>query len=347
MIRRVRALFWGAAGALCLTALSNQNPRRVSPEPESKSGVAGLSHVAVILANGLQSPLPRVGTLPVVLRSILSPHKAGAARIVIVVDHAEWPGIMRELIATRRLPASVEWYQTGEASPSIPFILGKVTGDDDYVALIAADRTYHPSLHRRAGEWKRDSDALAFTNGSRLAGLYLLSADRALDASRRCPLNCPTLGGLDAWLVSQCFVPCEPVQDDEWQRVLTSEDRLSAERKLERWLFKPTDGIFARNNRRVSIPISRWAIRYPITPNMVSLFTLGVSLLAGIYFALGGCWNMLVGALLSVLVSILDGCDGEVARMKLQESDFGLLVGYALRPSLLHLRICRNDNRIG
>jgi len=65
----------------------------------------------------------------------------------------------------------------------------------------------------------------------------------------------------------------------------------------------PTDGIFARTNRRVSIPISRQIIRFPITPNMVSLFTLAVSFAAGVFFALGGYWNMLVGAILSWLSS--------------------------------------------
>jgi phosphatidylglycerophosphate synthase len=56
---------------------------------------------------------------------------------------------------------------------------------------------------------------------------------------------------------------------------------------------------------------------------MVSLFTLGVSFIAGLFFAFGGYRNMLVGAILSLFASILDGCDGEVARLKLQESDFG------------------------
>jgi phosphatidylglycerophosphate synthase len=53
------------------------------------------------------------------------------------------------------------------------------------------------------------------------------------------------------------------------------------------------------------------------------LFTLGVSLAAGTFLALGGYWNMLTGAILSWFASVLDGCDGEVARLKLQESDFG------------------------
>ena len=118
-------------------------------------------------------------------------------------------------------------------------------------------------------------------------------------------------------------VVCEEVPEDNWQRVLIAKDRLAAEQKLDRWLMKPTDGRFARFNRKISIPISRQLIKFPITPNMVSLFTLGVSFLAGVYYALGGYWNMLLGAVLSLFASILDGCDGEVARLKFQESDFG------------------------
>jgi phosphatidylglycerophosphate synthase len=48
-----------------------------------------------------------------------------------------------------------------------------------------------------------------------------------------------------------------------------------------------------------------------------------VSFAAGVFLALGGYWNMLTGAVLSWFSSILDGCDGEVARLKLQESAFG------------------------
>jgi CDP-L-myo-inositol myo-inositolphosphotransferase len=86
---------------------------------------------------------------------------------------------------------------------------------------------------------------------------------------------------------------------------------------------KATDGIFARFNRRISIPISRRLVRFPITPNMVSLFTLGVSFLAGACFFMVGYLNIVLGALLGVFASILDGCDGEVARLKLRESEFG------------------------
>ena len=108
-----------------------------------------------------------------------------------------------------------------------------------------------------------------------------------------------------------------------WQRVDTEEDLRSAERKLDRWLVKPTDGIYARLNRKISIPISRQLIKFPVTANMVTLFTLGIGIACAAFFAFGGYWNTLVGAFLCLWASILDGCDGEVARLKLQESAFG------------------------
>jgi phosphatidylglycerophosphate synthase len=128
---------------------------------------------------------------------------------------------------------------------------------------------------------------------------------------------------LYAWFKPSHSVVFKEVAAELWQAVSAPPDRLLAEQKLDGWLVKPTDGLFARMNRRISIPISRQLIKFPITPNMVTLFTLGVSFLAGVFFALGGYWATLLGALLSAWASILDGCDGEVARLKLQVSKLG------------------------
>lgn len=56
---------------------------------------------------------------------------------------------------------------------------------------------------------------------------------------------------------------------------------------------------------------------------MVTLFTLLIGIASAAFFAFGGYWNTLVGAFLCLWASILDGCDGEVARLKLEESAFG------------------------
>ena len=164
---------------------------------------------------------------------------------------------------------------------------------------------------------------MALTCNDQPIGIYALSADIALDAAEHCPRKICSLDQFHAWLISTHSVECKPIEEGLWQRVLTPEDRIAAEEKLDRWLVKPTDGVFARMNRRISVPISRQLIKLPITPNMVSLFTLGVGIASGAFFAWGGYWYTLVGAVLSVWASILDGCDGEVARLKLLESDFG------------------------
>ena len=166
--------------------------------------------------------------------------------------------------------------------------------------------------------------SLELTSDEESIGLSVLSREVALDIAMYSGSEVRTLDDLHTWVHRhQTQVYDQAVSDDMWQAVATEEDRVAAEAKLDGWLVKPTDGIFARMNRRVSIPISRQLIKLPITPNMVSLFTLGVSLASGLYFAFGGYWNTLLGAALSLWASILDGCDGEVARLKLQSSPFG------------------------
>jgi phosphatidylglycerophosphate synthase len=164
---------------------------------------------------------------------------------------------------------------------------------------------------------------MALMTEGELVGIYTFTRNAVLDFVRNGPEFADSLEDLDAWFALTGSVQRISVEEDKWQRIATVEDQLEAERKLDRWLVKPTDGIFARMNRGVSIPVSRQLIRFPITPNMVSLFTLGVSFLCGLFFAAGGYRNMLLGAVLGVAASILDGCDGEVARLKLQDSAFG------------------------
>ena len=238
----------------------------------------------------------------------------------MIVDHAAAPLVREELRRTRRLPDNVEWCVPDAAE--IAPVLREIADGEERIVLIAADRNYHPSLHRRAAEWK-GTQVLALTTDGQPVGMYAFTTPSAIALLKGCPAEIRTLEELHAWLAAAEGLVCESVPSDQWQRVLSEEDRLLAEQKLDQWLFKSTDGVFARMNRKVSIPISRQLIKFPITPNMVSLFTLGVSFSAGAFFALGGRANMLLGAILSVFASILDGSDGEVARLTFQDSAFG------------------------
>ena len=87
---------------------------------------------------------------------------------------------------------------------------------------------------------------------------------------------------------------------------------------------KPNDGPVARYlNRPLSVRMSQTLVQHDITPNQISLFSFFCSVLAAGLFALGGYFALLLGGVLAQFASIIDGCDGEVARLKYQSSDVG------------------------
>jgi len=87
---------------------------------------------------------------------------------------------------------------------------------------------------------------------------------------------------------------------------------------------KTHDGPVARFlNRPLSIRISRQLVNYSITPNQISLISFLFSMLAAGLFSLGGYPALFWGGVLAQFASVIDGCDGEVARLKFQTSDYG------------------------
>ncbi len=93
---------------------------------------------------------------------------------------------------------------------------------------------------------------------------------------------------------------------------------------LQRLRGKDRDGPVARLlNRPLSIRLSRHLVNTAITPNAISLFAFGLSLLAAVLFLLPAWWTLALGGLLAQAASVIDGCDGEVARLKFLESDYG------------------------
>ncbi|HKG53083.1 MAG TPA: DUF4202 family protein [Anaerolineales bacterium] len=97
-----------------------------------------------------------------------------------------------------------------------------------------------------------------------------------------------------------------------------------AKQSIIQQLFKPTDGPVSRHiNRRLSVKISAYLAQYDVSPNLITLASFILAVLSGIFFFFGGYQNILVGGILAQLSSILDGCDGEIARLKFKGSDFG------------------------
>ncbi len=87
---------------------------------------------------------------------------------------------------------------------------------------------------------------------------------------------------------------------------------------------KPTDGPIARYlNRPLSSRLSRLLARYPVTPNQITLFAFALAGIAAGLFATGVGWARVLGGVLAQLASVIDGCDGEIARLKYLGSEYG------------------------
>ena len=88
---------------------------------------------------------------------------------------------------------------------------------------------------------------------------------------------------------------------------------------------KPNDGPVSRYlNRPLSIRISKLLVRFPITPNVISALSFLLSLIAAGLFAFGKNYiSLLIGGLITHIASVIDGCDGEIARLKFMRSKYG------------------------
>lgn len=346
LCRRARAVFWAIIGGLCLVWLSKRGRGDVAePSPRIKTSTEAMPHerslqslspreTVFILAQTLPDTeqfdpaLAKVATLPVLLRTILGVRGKDRTRTILVLNPANFATISDELFATGRVPTDVEWLVVPAGTP-LPKIIRYARCNAGRIVFISAGCSYQPSLLRTLHDWDGDGGALDYVSSGKPVGLYALAPDMAARLAAEDESKCVTIDALHEWISensasgSQSECSRREIDEQSWQAITRPQDCVAAERKLDCWLVKPTDGIFARMNRRVSIPISHQLIKFPISPNMVSLFTLALSLAAGVCFAAGGYWNCLAGALLGVLTSILDGCDGEVARLKLQVSDFG------------------------
>ncbi len=106
--------------------------------------------------------------------------------------------------------------------------------------------------------------------------------------------------------------------------VSTPSDLRAAEAFLLSSLVKETDSPIARHvNRRISLFVSRQLAPTGVTPNQMTIVCAGIGLLGAACFLSASPGRQLAGALLFLLHSILDGCDGEIARLKLLESKGG------------------------
>ncbi len=119
------------------------------------------------------------------------------------------------------------------------------------------------------------------------------------------------------------------LDEQEWVAFRSVDDIGLVEEWLLRGLIKESEGFMSRHfERRISLAISRRLVDTPITPNTMTLVSVGIGLGGALFFAKPKSSSHVRGALLFWLHSVLDGCDGELARLKFIESRWGGLMDF-------------------
>src|SRR5947209_8346864 len=118
--------------------------------------------------------------------------------------------------------------------------------------------------------------------------------------------------------------PVPPTRPGAWEYVRNGYETDRIEMEFLRASGKSQDGFVSRYlNRRISRPVTRFLLRRPITPNAWTWWLSPVPLIAALVMTRGSYWSFVWGLVLFQVFSVLDGCDGEIARAKFMESEAG------------------------
>lgn len=185
--------------------------------------------------------------------------------------------------------------------------------------LVAADALLEPGAVRALVDGAADAEwAIAPAAGTKLPAALRVPADT------RAPAHADDLAVLAKRFQGQGRLRFVDTGDARCCRVRSASDARSVEGEMLASLIRPTDGFFARHfdrylSRRLSVVLVGWGAHPNLITAVATLVGLvGAGLLASIDRPL-----QVLGALIIIFATVVDGCDGEVARLSLRTSKLG------------------------
>jgi len=237
---------------------------------------------------------------------------AGVERIIVATDRTALPESWRRPLDTIRVART--HVASSAAGPAVADAL-----DPSAPVLVLAPNTIpEPGLVSEL-LWRRVGAPrpVIWLAGGRPAATYYPESRALTDAVAK------TQGDVVGAALSDPRAVCLPAPARAWSDASDPADARAVERRLLKSLPQPGDGYLARFDRRISIALSRLLVRTRITPNAITALSLLVGL-GGASLLAGASWSAaLLGAALLWVSCILDGCDGEVARLKMLTSYWG------------------------
>jgi 1L-myo-inositol 1-phosphate cytidylyltransferase / CDP-L-myo-inositol myo-inositolphosphotransferase len=314
---------------------------------------AGRSERLRAVTGGGSKALVGLGGLRLVERAIRTLVSSGIERVVVVVGYHAGPVAA---VARRAAPGRVQvveapgWEEGNGASLAAA---ERAVAGETAIAVVSADHLFgegalavllassppgmlvDPSpdsdVWKEATKVRLASDGRVVELGKDLeapsadCGAFVLSPEvfDALRATRA--VGDGSLSAAVTELARRGSVAAIPIPAGAWWKdVDTPEDLRGAARRLRASLPREGDGPVARLlNRRISVPLSWLVAGFRPNPDLLSAVAFAVGLVAAVLLGLG---HGVAGGLLAQACSILDGVDGEVARLTLRAGPRGTLL---------------------
>lgn len=256
----------------------------------------------VIWCGSVESPLAVAG-LPLWRRAIYTACRSGFERIVIVTSGPAEP-IERALAGDHRLagrkvdivPATEGWGSRLDGAPARWVVMND--------------------------QWVVDAELLVDLAAS-TDGLVAASLDGPFAADQE-TVQRFIRGGWRPSHAPQVPVECRYEKPPVYVRVTNEGMVMAAEDALFRSLARNDNNLFARYVDRVlSRAISRRLAPTFVTPNQITIFSVAIGILGALLLLHPSYLAGVLGTFLFLASTIIDGCDGEIARLKFQESPLG------------------------
>lgn len=336
---------------------------RVPPSTEAQPARA---RVGVVLAAGRSErlndvtgggskALVRVGGRSLVERAVRGLLAEGVERVIVVVGYQAGPvaAVVDRLAPGHVKAALAEDWELGNGASlaaAEPYVAG-----EDLFLLVTTDHVFGEgalSALTQSAETGRpgvlvdhEPDPEAWAEGTRVqlreervvafskeledpaidCGAFLLTPE-VFEAQRRAAARGDaSLAGAVTELARSVPLAAVPLPRSAWwQDVDTPGDLRRVSRLLRRSLTKDGDGPVSRYlNRPISTRLSMGLAHLPIHPDVVSFVAFGMAVAAGVSLGVGAA---VLGAVLVHLSSVLDGVDGEIARLQVRASRSGALL---------------------
>ena len=258
-----------------------------------------------------------VAGLPLLRRIVLAGIRAGFSRVLVQSD-----------------PADIDRLLGGTAATALSDDVRLALDSRRRIVILSANVVPQPRWLRALRESEIEAERL-YADASLTAVIDTDDSAAVLAAAMRYRGAGELVEGLRAR-----FDWTDLKADDAGRFPLTGpSDTGPAETWLLRSLIKQREGFMSRHfERKISLALTRRLAATRVTPDAMTLVSLAIGLLGASFFLSSSPAAQLAGALLFLTHSILDGCDGELARLKFMESPHGAILDF-WGDNLVHIAV--------